>query len=144
MPCRRPDGERVSASRAGLAVRAGRACNGQRNRSLRVGELASLGYAGTRAHTNPDDLLPDIARWTGVDADPAGRSLPHRGAAGGPASSYAPSSFLRQPEPKKLSARRKSFTFPGVIGHQLISDFMPKRSMTTDCCAQNLRMPPGP
>jgi len=50
--------------------------------------------------------------------------LPHRGAAGGPASSYAPSSFLRQPEPKKLSARRKSFTFPGVIGHQLISDFM--------------------
>src|SRR5439155_1358290 len=42
----------------------------------------------------------------------------------GPASSYAPSSFLRQPEPKKLSARRKSFTFPGVIGHQLISDFM--------------------
>jgi len=64
--------------------------------------------------------------------------------AAAPSSSYAPSSFRRQPEPKKLSARRKSFTFPAVIGHQLISDFRPKRSMTTLCCAQNLRMPPGP
>jgi len=67
MPCRRPDGERVSASRAGLAVRAGRACNGQRNRSLRVCEtLASLGDARAREHrTDPDDPLPDIVRWTG-------------------------------------------------------------------------------
>src|SRR5439155_869181 len=70
----------------------------------------------------------------GRGARPARRAGPSDG----------PSSFLRQPEPKKLKARRKSFTFPGVIGHQLISDFRPKRSMTTLCCAQNLRMPPGP
>ncbi len=96
------------------------------------------GDPGRAAEHGPAPRAPGARR---AGARGRGRALPGRSVSG---RAYAPNSFLRQPEPKKSSARRKSFTLPAVIGHQLISDLMPKRSMTTLCCAQNLRMPPLP
>jgi len=60
-----------------------------------------------------------------------GRKVPPNLAGGQEELCYAPKSFRRKPDPKKSMVRRKSFAFVAETGHQLISDFIPNRSMTT-------------